>query len=91
MERKRWDGKQKLHIVLEGLSGKVPVAELCNKYQINQGQYYKWRDQLLSNGVKAFDTKDTTTREAYLQNEVKRLTSLVGELTVELKKNEFDV
>ena len=44
MERRKWTGKEKFEIVLEGLrSGKI--AQICNKYEISQGLYYKWRDE----------------------------------------------
>ena len=43
MKRRKWDGRTKAKIVVEGLGGR-PVAELCNAWQINQTQYYKWRD-----------------------------------------------
>ena len=55
MQRRRWDSKDKLLIVLEGLKGEVPLGELCAKFQISQSQYYKWRDQLLANGPRIFD------------------------------------
>ncbi|MDQ4123091.1 MAG: transposase, partial [Acidobacteriota bacterium] len=29
---------------MHGIKGRA-VAEICNEYQISQGQYYKWRDQ----------------------------------------------
>jgi len=28
---------------------------LCNAHGITQGMYYKWRDQLLTDGAKLFD------------------------------------
>jgi transposase-like protein len=55
MQRRKWSSKDKLTIVLEGLKGTVPLGELCAKFQISQSQYYKWRDQLLTNGPKVFD------------------------------------
>jgi hypothetical protein len=55
MSRRKWSSKDKLMIVLEGLKGQVPIGELCAKFQISQSLFYKWRDQLLSNGPKVFD------------------------------------
>jgi len=60
MQRRKWDSKDKLLIVLEGLKAKVPLGELCTKFQISQSMYYKWRDQLLANGPKVFDHAAST-------------------------------
>lgn len=36
MKYRKWDSKTKAKIVLEGLQNKVPLSELCNRYQITQ-------------------------------------------------------
>ena len=58
MKKRNWLSKQKLQIVLEGLSGQIEIVKLCAKYQIAQTQYYLWRDQLLKFGYQAFETKN---------------------------------
>ena len=88
MKRRKWTNQQKLQIVLEGIKGKVSIAELCNKHQITQAQYYQWRDRLLQQGAKVFDLGGANKQEERLRDEVKSLKALVGELTVELKKSE---
>jgi transposase-like protein len=88
MKRRKWTGKEKLQIVLEGLKGQVPLGELCARHQLSQSQYYQWRDQLLSHGAKVFDHGGPEQAEQRLRNEVRQLKTLVGELTVELKKSE---
>ncbi len=87
MHRRKWDAKTKAMIVLEGLKGK-PVGELCNEHQISQAQYYQWRDQFLAHAPKAFEVHEQTQREARLARENARLKTLVGELTLELKKSD---
>src|SRR5262245_65236370 len=87
MQRRKWDAKTKAMIVLEGLKGK-PVAELCAEHQISQAQYYQWRDQFLAHAPKAFEVHEQSQREARLARENVRLKTLVGELTLELKKSE---
>ena len=88
MKRRKWTNQQKLQIVLEGIKGKVSIAELCNKHQIAQAQYYQWRDRLLQQGAKVFDLGGANKLEERLRNENNSLKALVGELTVELKKSE---
>ena len=91
MKRRQWSSKEKLQIVLEGLSGKIEISKLCAKYQIAQTQYYRWRDQLLQFGNQAFETKNITKREQRLVNENRKLKNIIGELTVELKKTENEL
>jgi len=88
MKRRQWDSKTKSKVVLEGLAGR-PVAEICNAYQISQTQYYTWRDVFLKNAHQSFETKKRSHREERLASQNERLKSMVGELTMELKKNEW--
>lgn len=90
MKRRQWTAQQKLKVVLEGLKSQRGLSEVCQNYEISQAQFYKWRDQLLANGTKAFesDPEKTTLR---LEQENRRLKTLVGHLTMELKKTEFEL
>lgn len=90
MKRRTWSSQEKLRIVLEGLSGQIQISKLCAKYQLQQTQYYQWRDQLLKYGSQSFEQKNVSKREAQLESENRNLKRIVGELTVELKKSEFD-
>ena len=90
MKRRRWTPKEKLTIVLEGLKGNIKIAELCNQHQITQAQYYKWRDQLYKDGQTIFAHCGPDKNQQRLQDEVKRLKSIIGDLTVELKKTAYD-
>ena len=89
MKRRKWSSEQKLKIVLEGLSGQIEIGKLCNKYQISQALYYRWRDQLLSHGHQAFKTKNITKKEEHLEDENRHLKQIIGDLTIELKKSEY--
>lgn len=90
MKNRKWTGKQKLQIVLEGLSGKMSVSDLCNRHEISQSMYYKWRDQLLNNGNQIFDAAPEKHVER-LKGENRRLKGIIGDLTVELKKTEDEL
>ena len=90
MKRRKWESSQKLKIVLEGLSGQIEISKLCNKYQISQVIYYRWREQLLQYGHQACESKNITKREKRLSDENQRLKQIIGDLTVELKKSEFE-
>ncbi len=87
MKQRKWDSKTKLRAVLEGLKGRS-VAEICTSYQIQPSQYHQWKDRFLSNAESAFESKRTPSKEMRLLEENKALKSLVGALTLELKKSE---
>jgi len=91
MKKRKWQSQEKLRIVLEGLSGQIEISKLCSKYQIAQTQYYQWRDMLLKHGHQAFETKNITKKEQHLEGEVQNLKKIIGDLTVELKKSEFEL
>ena len=87
MKKRAWDGKKKFQIVLEGIKGKN-VSEICNDHQISQSQYYLWREQFLTHGEKVFDVPKSSSNEWRLAKENHELKSLVGELTLQLKKSD---
>jgi transposase-like protein len=87
MQRRKWDAKTKALIVIEGLKGK-PVAEICTEHQLSQAQYDQWRDQFLAHAPKAFEVHEQSPREARLGRENAKLKTLVGALTLELKKSD---
>ena len=91
MKKRKWLSNEKLKIVLEGLSGQIEISRLCQKYQIAQTQYYQWRDQLLKYCCQAFEQKNVSKKEQHLESEVKKLKSIIGDLTVELKKSDFEL
>ena len=87
MKRRQWTNQQKLQILLEGIKGTMPIGELCNKYEISQGQYYKWRDLLLNGADKVFVAEADKEKER-MRKKINKLNQHIGELTVELKKTE---
>jgi transposase-like protein len=91
MKKRKWTSQEKLKIILEGLSGQIDITKLCAKYQIASTQYYLWRDQLLKHGHQAFETKNITKKEQHLEQEVSKLKKIIGDLTVELKKSEYEL
>lgn len=79
MQRKRWNSKTKVMVVMAGLKGKA-VGEICEEYQIRQNMYYKWRAQFLGNIGRVFE--NTNQWERALLRENNRLKRAVGELTI---------
>ena len=87
MKRRQWTNQQKLQILLEGIKGTMPIGELCNKYEISQGQYYKWRDLLLNGADKVF-VADPDKEKERMRKKINKLNQHIGELKEELKKTE---
>jgi transposase len=90
MKNRKWTGKQKLQIVMEGFKEKISVSELCARFEMGQSQYYKWKEQFIQNGATIFDEK-ADKKIQQLEAKVNQLTGYVGELTVELKKTEDEL
>ena len=90
MKKRNWTGQQKMQIVLEGLSGKTGMSELCSRHSISQSLYYKWRDQLMQSSATIFESNPDKKSER-LTRENHRLTSIIGKLTIELKKTEDEL
>ena len=91
MKNRTWASKQKSQIILEGLSGQIEITKLCQKYQISQTQYYKWRDQFLANCHESFEVKKKTDKEQRLEAQIQKMRHIIGDLTIELKKSEYEL
>lgn len=87
--RKQWTPQEKFKIVMLGANPNVKISELCNEHGITQGQYYTWRGLLLENGAKIFARGGMDRTEKNQAAEIARLKQTVGELHMELKKNEW--
>lgn len=87
MKRRRWNPEEKTKIVMELLKG-AQISDICSNYQIHQTQVYRWRDEFLANAHKAFESNGVDKKEQRLNRQIKELKSIIGDLTVELKKTE---
>jgi len=54
-------------VVIEGLKGKS-VADLCIEHQIGHAQYYRWRDQFLSNMSQVFTNESRKEKKLTKEN-----------------------
>jgi len=91
MGYRKWDAKTKARIVIEGLQSNGELAQVCNKYQISQGQYYGWQKELEGKAYSVFETNKQTKRETQLKEENLKLRWIIGDLTIELKKSELEL
>ncbi len=64
--RKKYTSEDKIRIVLEGLRGEIPVAEICRREGIAPTVYYAWSKAFLEagkNGLTKDTKRDATTEE----------------------------
>jgi transposase len=64
MKGRPWSAEETLAIVLEGITGAKPVAEICREHQMAQTQYDQWRDRFLEGGQRALPNGIPNTEEA---------------------------
>jgi transposase-like protein len=87
MTKPKLNAQQKFEMVLEGMKGR-PVAEICTMYGIGQSHYYRIRDDFYLNGHRTFEKAEAADETKKLQRENDKLKRVLGELTLELKKND---
>lgn len=90
-KRRKFTGRQRLEIVLEGLQSDASVADVCRKHEISTTLYYRWRDRLFERADGVFGRQNgKRDRELeQLRSEAAHLKEVVAELTaenLELKK-----
>jgi len=81
--RNKFTPKQKLEIVLEGLRGENSITEVCRKYGITSGMYYKWRDLLLRKGEEIFANHGSFAPERFYIEKIREMERVIGRLTLE--------
>jgi transposase-like protein len=69
--RQPWQADQKAELVLEGLSGRRDIAELCREAGISTACYYQWRRQFV-NGGRSGLTQDAASQRR-LEERVQQL------------------
>ena len=88
--RKYFTAERKIEIVLEGLRGEIPVADLCRREGLSPANYYKWSKAFLEagkNGLLVDTKRDATADEVRnLKDENYDLKRAVAELTLEVQR-----
>lgn len=56
-KQKHFQPAKKVAIIREHLVEKVPVSDICDKYDIHPSVYYRWQKQFFEGGEKAFATR----------------------------------
>lgn len=79
--RKQHSAKTKLEAAIAMVSGKNPVAELCQKYGVHQSVLQRWKNELLEKGGDIFARVKKPKGGGHTVDDFQRK---VGQLTMEL-------
>ena len=78
MTRKRYTEEQIVAILKEGQAG-IPTPELCRKYGMSGGSYYKWRAKFA--GMEVSDVR----KMRQLEDENRRLKQMVADQALDIQ------
>ncbi len=91
-KRRTFTPEEKVRILREHLITRKPVSDICDAYQLQPVQFYKWQKQFFEQGHQAFNRPDKDTShktisklEQKLSQKNEVLAELLGE-HVALKK-----
>ena len=88
-----WRGRDKVQLVLMGLSKSIPITTLCKINGVSPSLYYEWRELFIKRGEEGLTgVGGRSKREMDLEKKVHMLERCVGELTLEkelLKKLQY--
>lgn len=78
---KKRSAEEKYQIVIEMLTTKTPVAEICRKYNVNSAIVYLWKQQFLEAGKNGLRGKKENGQHS-LAAENEQLKQLVADLSL---------
>ena len=72
-ERRHFSPEQKVAIVKAHLVDRVPISDLCDRYDIQPTQFYWWQKQLFENGSAAFERKAKSAAPSPAERKIQSL------------------
>ena len=91
--RRKFSPDQKFKIIKEQLMTKTSVSDICKKYDISAGNFYKWQEKFLKGALENFKKSDDGPTKAELRKideNNNRMQSVIAEIVqenIDLKKN----
>ena len=94
--RRQFTPDQKFKIVKEQMTTKTSVTEICKKYDISAGNFYKWQEKFLKAALEGFKksedgpTKAELRRIEELEKKNLRQQAIIADIAsenIELKKS----
>lgn len=81
MERRKFTSEFKSQIILSLLSGKMTMAQICQKHGIKDSVVSRWKAHFLQNVTSIFESKEVANNSH--EAKIADLERLVGQLTME--------
>lgn len=72
-QRRQFTSQEKVKIIREHLIDKVPVSQVCDKYQIQPTLFYQWQKTFFENGTAAFERRPSHPRVSVEQKKITQL------------------
>jgi transposase-like protein len=94
--RRQFTPDQKFKIVKEQMTTKTSITEICKKYDISAGNFYKWQEKFLKGALESFKKSEEGPTKAELRKideqdrKIQKMQSAITEIVqenIELKKN----
>jgi len=94
--RRQFTPDQKFKIIKEQMTTKTSVTEICKKYDISAGSFYKWQEKFLKGALENFKKSDEGPTKAELrkideqERKILKMQSAITEIVqenIELKKS----
>jgi transposase len=87
--RRYLSGEDKMKLLRRHLIEKLPVSKICEEADINPNLFYRWQEQLFTNGSLAFEGKQRSDRSEEqariekLENKIRQKDEVLAELMAE--------
>lgn len=91
-KRNRYSPREKLEILLTGLSSSDGIAEVCRHYGVSTVQFYQWKDRLIKSAPEIFkrkSNKQNHQEEKYKEQLMQKdkVIAILTEENLKIKKN----
>lgn len=71
--RRQFSSQEKVKILREHLIDKVPISQVCERYQIQPTLFYGWQKTFFENGTAAFERQPSRSRVSVEQKKLEQL------------------
>lgn len=85
MPQRKLSDDDAVALVLAGLKGEAPLAELCRRYGVSETTYYKLRDRFIASGIEGLNNGGHTRQVKALEDRIKELERVLGKKSLEIE------
>ena len=94
--RRKFSPDQKFKIIKEQMTTRTSVSDICKKYDISAGNFYKWQEKFFAGALSNFKKSDDGPTKAELrkiaeqEQKIQKMQAAITEIiqeNIELKKS----